>query len=164
MLIDLKKQYHWNVSETFKGENASHFWFDFVLFDLFLNKLSINNNNKDCRMKFYCQKTIDRPKSSCSWLTHPYEIIKSFQVLSWRVLSSVVRGLILQVSTLFAFNCILSFAPLTPIQWISSNFGVFLTPSSWLYDILVIACFSGLALLQAKELHMVTYFVSITFI
>ena len=87
------------------------------------------------------------------------EILKfyyfKFQVMPWRIISSVIRGLILQISALFAYNCLLSFAPLTPIQWITSNFVVFITPTSWFYDLIIVACFAGLAFLQSKELRMV---------
>ena len=76
--------------------------------------------------------------------------------MPWRIISSVIRGLILQIYALFAYNCLLSFAPLTPIQWITSNFVVFITPTSWFYDLIIVACFAGLALLQSKELRMVS--------
>jgi hypothetical protein len=72
--------------------------------------------------------------------------------------SSIVRGLFLQLSTLFVFNCVASFSPTSPLRWISSNVAVFVTPTSWFYDAVIVACFAGLALLQAKELHLVRQF------
>ncbi len=76
------------------------------------------------------------------------------QVLPWRVYDAILRSSILQFLTLFGlflFAGLKNFSPLSPLSSLWRPLRGLLTPSSWLYDLLVASSLAVFCALMSRR-------------
>ena len=90
------------------------------------------------------------------------EVIFENDILQARAKSTISRAVVWQIISLFTFCLIRSLFLLEPFlangngfpfAWIRNGFNSIVHPSSWLYDGLIIGCFSVLGMLYLKNLQ-----------
>merc|ERR1712018_477356 len=92
--------------------------------------------------------------------TNSAETIFQNVILPARAWSTITRALFWQIGTLFAFSLGRSLLLLEPfytngvgfpIGWIKHSLNSLFHPSSWLYDALIVGCFSSLGMLHLRN-------------